>query len=78
MEKNREIDGQEKTLEQIFAELEDLVGQMDEEESLEESFQLYRRGMDLLKTCSERIDKVEKQMMILDEKGELHEFETGL
>ncbi len=78
MEKNSGKDGGEKTLEQVFLELESVVQKMENEESLEESFQLYRRGMDMLKSCGEKIDKIEKQMLILDEKGELHEFETGL
>ena len=45
-----------------------------EEISLEDSFQLYHKGMDLLKQCNDKIDKVEKKMLILDEEGETHEF----
>ena len=42
--------------------------------SLEESFQLYHQGMDMLKACNSKIDKVEKKMLLLDEEGEEHEF----
>ena len=42
--------------------------------SLEESFKLYHEGMDMLKSCNDKIDKIEKQMLILDEGGTLHEF----
>ena len=37
--------------------------------------QLYHRGMDMLKACSDRIDRVEKQIQVLDEKGETHELQ---
>ena len=65
----------EQTLEQLFAELEALTGALEEESSLEKSFQLYHRGMDMLKECSDRIDRVEKQIQVLDEKGETHELQ---
>ena len=65
----------EQTLEQIFEQLDDIVNNMEGENvSLEESFQLYHKGMDLLKICNDKIDTVEKKMMILDEDGEEHEF----
>ena len=65
----------ELTLEEVFTQLDEIVSQMENDEvSLESSFQLYHKGMDLLKVCNEKIDTVEKQMMILDENGEQHEF----
>lgn len=64
----------EKTLEQVFSELEYVINKLETEDSLEESFKLYHQGMDMLKTCSEKIDKVEKQMLLLDEDGETHDF----
>ena len=30
--------------------------------------------MDMLKLCNEKIDKVEKKMLVLDEEGDAHEF----
>ena len=42
--------------------------------SLEETFRLYQEGMRLLKNCSEQIDRVEKQMIQIDEEGQIHEF----
>ena len=42
--------------------------------SLEDSFQLYNKGMELLKICNDKIDTVEKKMLILDENGEQHEL----
>lgn len=62
-------------LEELFGQLEDTIQKMEKEEiSLENSFQLYHKGMDLLKQCNDKIDKVEKKMLILDEEGETHEF----
>ena len=47
---------------------------MEEEASLEKSFQMYHQGMELLKTCNEKIDQVEKRIQMLDEEGRLHDF----
>ncbi len=66
----------EQTLEQLFTELENVIQAMEQGEiSLEESFGLYHKGMDMLKECNDKIDKVEKKMLILDSEGEAHEFE---
>ena len=63
------------TLEQTFAGLEEVIRKMESGDvSLEESFKLYHEGMDMLKSCNDKIDKIEKQMLILDEGGTLHEF----
>ena len=54
------------SLEELFVQLESVIQKMEGEDvSLEDSFQLYHRGMDALKQCSERIDEVEKKMLIL-------------
>ena len=64
------------TLEELFEGLETVIGTMEQPEvSLEESFQLYNRGMELLKSCNNRLDKIEKKMLVLDDEGEMHEFE---
>lgn len=65
----------EQTLETVFEQLDEIVGKLEGENvSLEESFQLYHNGVDLLKVCNEKIDTIEKKMLILDENGEQHEF----
>ena len=46
----------------------------DEEITLEDSFQAYKKGMDLLKICNDKIDKVEKKVLMLNEEGGLDEF----
>ena len=66
---------EEKTLEQVFEQLDEVVEKLEKEGvSLEESFQLYHKGMDLLKVCNDKIDTVEKKMQVLDDNGEEHEF----
>ena len=63
------------TLEETFAGLEEVIQKMERGDiSLEESFQLYHKGMEMLKSCNDKIDKVEKQMLILDEEGAAYEF----
>lgn len=65
----------ERVLENIFDELDQVVSQLESTNvSLEDSFQLYNRGMELLKECNDKIDAVEKKMLILDENGEQHEL----
>jgi exodeoxyribonuclease VII small subunit len=65
----------EKTLETLFKELDEIVTKLEDENvSLEESFQTYNQGMELLKACNEKIDVIEKKMKVLDENGEEHEF----
>lgn len=66
---------EEQSLEDLFGQLEDIIRKMESDGiSLEDSFGLYHRGMDTLKQCNDKIDKVEKKMLILDEEGETHEF----
>lgn len=75
--KKEENSSEDLTLQELFAQLEQVIHDMEEKEiSLEESFRLYHRGMDMLKTCNEKIDRVEKKMMVLDSEGEEHVFEN--
>lgn len=65
----------EKTLEELFTELDKLVSKMEKgETTLEESFSLYQQGMEMLKLCNAKIDHVEKKVLILEESGDIHEF----
>ena len=75
MAENEQTIWEEMNLEEIFEKLESTMKKMEEEDiSLEESFRLYHQGMDMLKACNDKIDKVEKKMLLLDEEGEEHEF----
>lgn len=63
------------SLEENFAKLEEAVAKLEAEDiSLEESFRIYKEGMELLRQCNTDIDKVEKQVLLLNEAGELEEF----
>lgn len=74
-EKNDTQIQEEKSLEEVFAELELLAEKLeDRETSLEDSFLLYRQGMELLKFCSDRLDTVEKKMLQINENGAFSEF----
>lgn len=57
---------QDQSIEETFAQLDELLEKLEASDtSLEESFAYYEAGMKLVKACSDKIDKVEKQMMIL-------------
>lgn len=65
----------ELTVEDIFEKLNRTVEKLESRDiSLEESFRLYAEGMNLLRTCSEKIDTVEKKMLLMSENGEFSEF----
>lgn len=63
-----------KSIEETFQELEEIIGKLERgESSLEESFTLYEAGMKLVKNCNDKIDKVEKQILVLSEEGGEHD-----
>ena len=65
----------DKSLEEVFEQLDKIIENLEETTvSLEDSFQLYHKGMELLKICNDKIDTVEKKMLILDEDGAQHEL----
>ena len=66
----------QKTIEEVFAQLDVLADRLeDRETSLEDSFALYKKGMELLKYCSNKLDTVEKKMLQMNEDGEFSEFQ---
>ena len=69
-EERREGADQETVLpiEESFAELENILEQLESSESsLEESFRWFEKGMKLVKSCSDQIDQVEKKIIVLSE-----------
>lgn len=70
----KEMEVEEMNLDQVFEGLDQVLNKMENESSLEETFRMYHQGMDLLKICNSKIEKIEKQIRILDEEGESHEF----
>ena len=65
----------EKNIEDVFQELDVIAEKLESSDtSLEDSFRLYKKGMELLKYCSGNLDTVEKKMLQMDEDGTLREF----
>ncbi len=58
-------------LEDGFAMLDEKIEALEDENiSLEDSFKLYKEGMELIQKCNECVDKVEKQMIMLEKEEE--------
>lgn len=55
-------------LEELFSKIEEVISGMEEDEvSLEDAFSLYQQGISLVKLCNEKIDRVEKDIQILNQ-----------
>ncbi|MGI5946049.1 MAG: exodeoxyribonuclease VII small subunit [Lachnospiraceae bacterium] len=66
------------TIEETFELLEEILAQMEKRDiSLEESFACYEKGMKLVKACNDKIDKVEKQIIVLSEEQGDEDNEPG-
>ena len=56
------------SIEEAFKHLEDIIGKLSEEEvSLSDSMDLYKKGVKLLDKCSQTLDKTQKEIIILQE-----------
>lgn len=59
---------QEETLEETMESLRELIRTLEEGQlSLEASFRLYKEGMEKLARCDALMDRVEKELLILEE-----------
>lgn len=63
---NSEKNEKKKDLSEIFTDLDSLLQKMEGEESLEKSFAIYEKAVTLLKEANSSIDRIEKQVRILD------------
>lgn len=67
--------GKEMRLEESFEKLNEIMVKLEEPSvSLEDSFALYQEGIKLLKLCNDSIDKVEKELIVLDDDGGSNEL----
>lgn len=58
-------------IEENFKELDELLEKMqDEDVSLDESFEMYKKGIEIVKDSNEQIDKIEKQIEVLEEESD--------
>lgn len=67
----------EKTLilEERFAHLERIVARMEDADvSLDEAFELYKKGLDEVKSANDMVQGMEKAMLVLNSDGQLEEF----
>ncbi len=70
----KDLEKQNLSLEEHFAKLEETITRLEDDNiSLEEAFQAYSQGMELLKACNEQIDQVEKKVLVLSGNGEEQE-----
>jgi len=59
------------TLEESFGNLEKIIDNLENGQlSLDDSFKMYNDGIKLIKNCNIQLDKVEKQIIVLDKNGE--------
>lgn len=66
----------EKNIEENFQLLNEKLAILENREvSLEEAFLAYSEGMKILKECEEQIERVEKNVLMLSQNGELEAFE---
>ena len=63
------------SLEERFDRLDEIITQMEDSSiGLDKSFELYKSGLDVVKSANEMLDSMEKAMLVLNEDGNLEEF----
>ena len=63
-------------IEEKFEEIDRIIASLEANEiTLDESFELYKKGIDIIKDCNKEIEKVEKQIIILQEDNEENSVE---
>ena len=66
------------TIEDTFDKLEDILCQMESGKlTMNESFRKYKEGIELVKKCNSMIDKVEKEMVIINDDKDVEMMEDG-
>lgn len=65
----------ETTIEELFQEIDDIIERLEQPDAtLEASFSLYSEGMKRIKECTAKIDAVEKEILILNDNGDIDEI----
>lgn len=68
----------ELTIEESFQALEDIIAKMESNDiSLDESFNLYKAGMEELQHANSKIEQTKKAVMAISKDGNLEVFEEG-
>ena len=62
-------------LEERLALIEEILDQMENPEvTLDQSFALYKQGIEQIQSANQSLDAIEKEMQVINENGELEEF----
>ena len=73
-EKKNKTKENSKTIEENMARLNEINNLMsDSSIKLEESFRLYKEGVELVEKCKKQLADVEKEIVILEEQGSVNE-----
>lgn len=68
-------DKKETGLETRFVRIEEIIKQMEDENvTLAESFELYKKGLNEISAANQSLETIEKEMLVLREDGKLEEF----
>ena len=64
-----------RSLEEQFEDIEGIINQMEKQDnSLDQTFELYKSGLEKIKEANSMLDDMEKTMMLMNEDGTLEEF----
>lgn len=65
----------EEKLEDVLAQVEQCIAQLEDPQvSLEDSFRYYEQGVAKLKICNEKVEQIEKKMLMISSQGKLVAF----
>ena len=65
----------EEKLEEIIVQVEQCIARLEDPQvSLEDSFRYYEQGVAKLKLCNEKVEQIEKKMLMISNEGELVPF----
>ena len=63
------------SLEERFEHIEEIINKMETGDiTLDESFDLYKNGLEEIKAANAMLESIEKAMLVLNEDGSLEEF----
>ena len=63
------------SLEERFEHIEEIIEQMEKGDvSLDQSFELYKNGLEEIKAANAMLETIEKAMLVMNEEGNLEEF----
>ena len=74
-EERTEAKAENLSVEESFARLDGMIGKLSNKETpLDEAFETYREGMELVRTLREQIDLVEAKVKVLKDEGGTDDF----